>query len=454
MFTPPAGDEMTDSLFLKNVMHESVLRDAHVHLPEYGRYLRAPGLSHCYSLAECIQTVREASDGKRIDEWVILSGAHVERWPEKRLPEAVELDAAGRGRPVMVCSFELHTLACSTAALRAAGITADTSDPPAGTIVRRDGEPTGLLLESAGQLVRDVIPTRNDEEYRCDVERGLKAFYSYGVVELHEMTAQPRLLDALRSSSDDFLDKMKLVLYAPLDSLEEVRKKCREWGHPSVRFGGLKLFSDGTLNARTAYMLSHYGINIGEDNLPDGQSPRHRGRMLIDKDTMRRHFACAGREGFDVAVHALGDGAVRSVLDVYEESGGSPDKAGFVLRIEHAQFISEQDVSRFIDMRVIASLQPSHLLVDTQTMRRIYPQGIVRCFPLRDLIDAAYRSSVNPRDVLYIGSDAPVVDPDPADIYQAALYRKGKEMGDEEAVNRAQAITEDELLSLMKINGS
>lgn len=454
MFIPPVGDEMTDSLFPKYATHDLALRDAHVHLPEYGRFLRAPGLSHCSSLEECIRAVRNGADGRSGDEWVILSGAHVERWPEKRLPNAQELDDAGRGRPVMVSSFELHTLSCSTAALRAAGINADTPDPPAGTIVRRDGKPTGLLLESAGQLVRDVIPTRGDEEYRCDVERGLKSFYSYGLVELHEMTAQPRLLEALCRIDGDILDKMKLVLYAPLDSLEEVRKNCREWNHPSVHFGGLKLFSDGTLNARTAYMLSDYGLNKEEEDSFNGQSSLHRGRMLIDKDTMRRHFLRAGKEAFDVAVHALGDGGVRSVLDVYEESGGCPDKAGFVLRVEHAQFISEVDVPRFIDMGVIASVQPSHLLVDTQTIRRIYPQGIERCFPLRDLIDAARRSSVNPRDVLYIGSDAPVVDPDPADIYQAALFRKAKEMGDEEAVNQAQAITEEELLSLMKIQGT
>ena len=429
---------------------DSRLRDAHIHLAEHGRQLRTPGLEGCEDLGECLARVREVAAQRGPRDWVVLSGAQAEAWPGRRLPEVRELDEAGGGRPVMVSSFELHTLACSSAALAAARIDDETEDPADGTIVRdAGGRPTGILLEGAAQLVRDVIPSRSDSEYAQDVQRGLQDLADLGFVEVHEMKAHPRLVEALARLDETLLERVKVVLYAPPESLDEVLERCHEWKHPAVRFGGMKLFADGTLNARTAYMLTPY----------EDADPRHpHGRFLIPEPALRAHFQRARERDVGVAVHALGDAAVRKVLDVYESMVPHPERRlpgvssleRFFLRVEHAQFIDPEDVPRFARLGAIASVQPAHLLADVDTIRRVYPQGLSRCFPFRDLITEAERAGFQPRELVWVGSDTPVVSPDPKDAIQAAVHRRGKKDDEGDGVNPAQALSRGEILSLMR----
>lgn len=433
---------------------DSRLRDAHVHLAEHGRQLRTPGLEGCEDLEECLEKVREVAAQRGPRDWVVLSGAQAEAWPGRRLPEVGELDEAGGGRPVMVSSFELHTLACSSAVLAAARIDDGTEEPPDGTIVRDpSGRITGLLLEGAAQLVRDVIPSRSDIEYVRDVERGLQDLADLGFVEVHEMKAHPRLVAALARLDGALLERVKVVLYAPPGSFDEVLERCHGWKHPTVRFGGMKLFADGTLNARTAYMLTPY----------EDADPRHpHGRLLIPEPALREHFQRARDRGVGVAVHALGDAAVRKVLDVYESLVGPskprapepPSLNGFMLRVEHAQFIDPADVPRFAKLGAIASVQPAHLLADVETIRRVYPQGMSRCFPFRDLIDAAESVGVEARKLVWVGSDTPVVSPNPVDAVQASVHRRREGDPAGESFCPAQALGREEILSLMRPTGA
>jgi hypothetical protein len=377
------------------------------------------------------------------------------------LPYAWELDRAGGGRPVVVNSFELHTLSCSSAALEAAAIDADRSDPPHGTIVRCDGHPTGVLLEEAAQWVRDVIPARSSGQYRSDVLRGIEDLRRYGYVEIHEMRAEVRLAEVLTTLEKQGVSLPLCRLYAPRAHLSEVWRVVSEADSRKVVFGGLKLFADGTLSGRTALMCAPYGDpcestdngrapDEGRKDRVQGASERTNGRFMFAAGELEALFAEAGRTGYGVAVHALGDGAVRRTLDAYQRVGACPTEAGFPLRIEHAQFIAPEDIDRFAQMEVIASLQPCHLLVDEQVMRRTVGDRLTRAFPLRDLVQAYRRAGLPVERYLLLGSDTPVVRPDPLDNVQAAVYRRRSDQDSGQAVSLHQAISEDLCWRLMQ----
>lgn len=417
------------------------LRDAHIHIAEHGRALWSPSLADCSSLGECLDRVTDATSGVGPAEWVIVSGARPHSWPEERLPFAWELDEAGGGRPVVVNAFELHTMSCSTAALRAASIGPQSPDPPKGRIVRASGRPTGVLLEDAAWLVREVIPPRNEARYRLDVRYALEDLRAYGYTELHEMLAEPRLVDALIELARQGVRLPRIRLHAPCSHMEEVRSKVDELGDERVEMGGLKLFADGTLHARTALMLDPYVGASGDCSC---------GQAMLEPEELDSRFAEAGRQGYDVAIHALGDSAVRMCLDAYSRAGGTPERAGFLLRLEHAQFIHPDDVDRFADMGVVASVQPCHLLADLEGVYRYVPDRVDRAFPLKDLVEAAERRGRDPRQLIWLGSDSPVASPDPGDAIQAAVYRRKHDAPVEDALGIEQAISEERAWSLFR----
>jgi hypothetical protein len=168
------------------------------------------------------------------------------------------------------------------------------------------------------------------------------------------------------------------------------------------------------------------------------------GTALMTVAEIEESVRLADSLGCPIAAHAIGDGAVRAVLDAVERV--RPRAVG--QRVEHAQFVDEADVPRFARLGVIASVQPCHLLTDIEAIRRFTPDRAERVFPLRDLIDAARSAGRDPADLVWLGSDAPIVRPDPEDNVQAAVFRRRAGMGEGEMVGARQAVSEGEVKSL------
>jgi predicted amidohydrolase YtcJ len=224
-------------------------------------------------------------------------------------------------------------------------------------------------------------------------------------------------------------------LYAPVEEIEAQHEASKKWGRGRVRLAGAKMFADGTLNSRTALMLGPYA-----EPLPGME----RGKMISTVAQLRE-----GRErtlalGLGLAVHAIGDAAVRAVLDVEEgvrrHGPRSAAADGTPLRIEHCELIDPADVPRFAELGVVASVQACHLLADIEVLRRRLPHRLERVLPLRELIDAGCEPGVG----LIFGSDTPIVRADPTDSIQAAVLRRREGMGEAEAIARDQAISEAE----------
>jgi len=417
----------------------TLLREAHLHIDALGEELSCIDLSTCSSQRDCLDRLAFAVKETPHDRWLKAVGARVEAWQGDAWPSASDIAHAAGGRKTVIFSFDHHAIVASAGALQAAGITRETPDPPRGLIERdpSTGQPTGLLLEEACVPVYHAIPAPSDEQYLGFVRAALSALSRYGFVEAHDMLSTPRLAHALLEL--DRLGELDLSirLHATRPHFDALAVAAPDWRTDRLRLAGLKVFTDGTLNSRTASMLTDYA-----DPIPG----RPRGTPLMSPEQIEEAVRHADSLGYPIAAHAIGDAAVRATLDAIERAG--PSTLG--QRIEHAQFIDEDDVPRFAGLGVIAGVQPSHLLTDIEAINRLMPHRAHRAFPLRDLIDAAASAGFDPPDLIYLGSDAPVVSPDPADTLHAAVTRRRPGMSETQSIAPNQAISPEQTLTLMR----
>jgi predicted amidohydrolase YtcJ len=426
------------------------IREAHAHLAATGLSLELRSVGGCGSLAECLEIVRAealaAAKARGAAGWVRMTSARVQGWPEQRWPTRLELDEAARvdGRivPVVLLSFDYHSAAANTAALEAAGLKAGVPVPPKGTVCETSpgsGEASGTLLEEAAYAAWNACPEPTMAEQRRYVRRACEHLRSLGFVEVHDLHSQPWLGAMLGEMERASELAMKVWLYPAIAKLEEVAAGKSAWESERVRLAGGKVFADGTLNSRTAFMLHRYAEPLLE---------WPRGHCMVSPAALEEHVRLTDRLGVHLAVHAIGDGAVRTVLDAIEKVGPRGSRTG-PYRIEHCEVIDAADVPRFAGLGVVCSVQPCHLLTDIEALNRFVPHRLNRVLPLRELIDSGCR----PGELLWFGSDVPIVRADPEDSIRAAVERRREGMGEDLAVALKQRIGVDEAWAAFKAEG-
>lgn len=401
------------------------LVEHHAHILWHGQAMDRVDLSEVTSADQALERIAQRRAER--DGPVIAAGARPEAWSPPTWPTLRQLDDACGDRPCLIWCFDHHSVMVNTAALLVVGISAATPDPAGGLIHRDDaGNPTGLLAEAAATRFRDW-DAREPGAARRHLSLALADFRAHGFAEIHDMLATPALIEALASLPGD---APRATVYVPLDDLHRVAASRAEWESDRLVLGGGKVFVDGTLNSRTAWMLHPYA---------DGFAGHPRGVALMTpgelEDAVRRCDAL----GVPLAAHAIGDGAVRAVLDAVEAV--RPRTRGF--RVEHAEVIDEVDVPRFARLGVAASVQPCHLLYDIEALHRAVPRRLGRVLPLRELVE----SGCEPGELLLFGSDAPIVRPDPGDSLQAAIERRRPDMPAAAAIGPGQALTSRECLA-------
>lgn len=418
------------------------LREAHAHLAQHGRAMGMEPMGACGDLGECLERMRRAAgrmrmQGAPMSRWLLGVGLRTEAWKEPVWPTAAELDRATGPRPVCIWSFDHHALVVNTAAMRAVGLEEGAPDPEGGRIVRDGaGRATGVMLEAAAKRVWGAIPEPMGAERRANVAAAAWDLAGHGFAEVHDLLAPAWLGPVLAELFDAGQLPLRVWVYPRLEDLEEVAATAPQWERPGVRLAGAKLFADGTLNSRTAWMLSPYA-----DPLPHLAC----GQPMLSREQLRAAMERCWGMGLGLAVHAIGDGAVRAVLDACESlpvslRRGMRDRLP-ALRIEHAEIVDAADVPRFKELGVVCSVQPCHLLADIEALRRGLPHRLDRVLPLRELIDAG----CTPEGLLWFGSDTPIVRPHPRDNLIAATLRRREGMGAGEAIAPGQAIGEEEV---------
>lgn len=434
------------------------MREAHAHILALGESLTIPTLDRCGSVGECVEAVRAASGRAEPGAWIRFHSARVESWKERRWPTLAELDRAAGDHPCVLMSFDHHAAAANSAAMRESGLgpgdvvgcdglprsgaeaAAMRGQPGCGEVcVDGEGRATGLLMEQAAFRAWTMAPAANSRTRREWVARALEVLAGLGFTEVHDLHTESTWLHAEldRMARAGELPVQRVRLYPPAGyavwNPGGFAREREEWNSDAVRVAGLKVFSDGTLNSRTALMLHPYREPIAD-------SPR--GRAMVTEPDLDEAIRVAESLNLHVAVHAIGDGAVRMVLDAIERTG-TPRPPGNRHRIEHAEIIDAADVPRFAGLGVACSVQPCHLLADIEVLNAQLPHRLDRVLPLRELIDSGCRPG-GEDGLLWFGSDVPIVRADPGDSIRAAVHRRRAGEPEERAIAWGQRITEAE----------
>jgi len=384
--------------------------DAHLHLLALGLQAPLVCLSPARSKREAVDLVREAAAAVPQDRWLVGRGWDAAGWPEG-LPTRADLDEVVPHTPVVLWSRDGHRVWCNSLALRRAGVTSSTPDPRGGRI-RRDpsGEPTGVLEETAVQLVARAIPPPTDGEVETALVRAQEELHRRGIAAVHHMAGPGEGSEALRGLQRLRRSgrlRLRVVAAIPETHLEAaVLVGIRSgFGDEWLRLGWVKVFADGTLGSQTAAMLE-----------PFAGHPHDRGISLHTREELAALIRRAAEAGWACAVHAIGDRANRWALDAFQACRDATREWQLRHRIEHAQLLHPQDVARFAELGVVASMQPAHCLADRPLAERLWGDRCRYAYAWRFLARAGA--------VLAFGSDAPVQTVDVLLGLYAAVFRR------------------------------
>lgn len=371
--------------------------DGHTHFAMWALGRRRVRLAGCTTRAEAVARVAQAEP---VQGWVLGQGWDANGW--KDAPSRQALDAVQAG-PVYLDSLDVHAAWVNSAALVAAGVTRATPDPFGGRIVRDgNGEPTGLLLERAVELVSRVVPIPSPDDLDSALREAQTEAHRLGITGIHDVE-DLRVWDGFRRLEQAGDLALRVLFHPPVAALPTlVRDGVRSGdGTPWLTVGGVKMFLDGSLGSRTAWMLEPYA------------GTRERGMPITDEAEARAAMRLAAEQGIAVTAHAIGDAAVRRALDLMTPL----PKAAVPHRIEHFQCVHAEDLDRAASAGLVASMQPAHLLTDIPLVERHWAG--------RERGAYAFRSLLQRGTTVVFGSDTPVATLDPRAGMAAALEREG-----------------------------
>ncbi|MBU8899377.1 amidohydrolase [Corallococcus sp. M34] len=372
------------------------LTDSHGHLEGLGRYLAGVQLVGAASRAEALQRVSRAPATARQGDWLMGQGWDQNDWPDKVFPTRAELDAAYPTTPVVLSRIDGHALWVNGEALRRAHIDKNTVDPSGGRILRGpDGEPTGILVDNAMNLVEAVMPPGTPAQYATWLTAAFEYCARVGLTGVHDAGMSLRTFRLLQQWDQE--GRLPLRVYAMADGQGADRETyLREGPYQGtlLTLRAVKLITDGALGSRGAALHEAYS-----------DEPGHRGLLLLPPDEYARRVHDFMARGFQVATHAIGDRANTLVLDTLTREVAAQGQKDGRHRVEHAQILRPEDIERLGKGGFVASMQPVHATSDM-------PWAQTRLGAERLQGAYAWRKLKNAGAVLAFGSDFPVERPD------------------------------------------
>ncbi|NIJ19527.1 hypothetical protein FHS95_001196 [Sphingomonas naasensis] len=402
--------------------------DGHGHVMGLGAQLVRIDLSETNSLDEALAKLRAyAADNP--SKWIVGGGWNQERWKLGRFPTAAELDAAIGDRPAWLERVDGHAGWANSRAIALANVTAATKDPNGGRIERgAGGKPAGVFVDGAMDLITNSIPAPTPRELNAAFLAAQDRLLSLGVTSVADMGTSQNDWLTFRRLADINLLKMRILSYAAgVDTaLAVAGQGPTPWLYADrLRMGGIKLLADGALGSRGARLKADYA-----------DAPGNKGLTFFSDDQLLNRMIRGSMDGFQIAVHAIGDRANQQVLDAIEVLSDTY-KGDRRWRIEHAQIVDPKDLPRFGKFGTIASMQPVHQTSDMHMAEaRLGEARLVGAY--------AWRSMLQNGSKLAFGSDFPVESPDPWAGWAASFTRQdasGQPFGGwrpQEAVTREQ----------------
>ena len=381
--------------------------DSHIHFLEGGFGLASVQLRDAKTPRDFVQRISEFAKTLQAGMWITNGDWDHEQWGGE-LPRRDWIDSVTPNNPVWVNRLDGHMSLANGAALRAAGITKATAEVTGGTIVRdAQGEPTGILKDNATSLVNRVQPNPSPEEEDRALDAAMRYIAGNGVTSVTHMGTWSDLAVFERAHAAGRL-RTRIYAAVPLSTWERLRDTVKRRGHGDewLKIGALKGFVDGSLGSHTAAMLA-----------PFTDAPNDTGLFVNTPEHLYEWTSGADKAGLHVIVHAIGDRAIRTQLDIYERVEHENTARDRRFRIEHAQHIAPPDMSRFAPLGVIASMQPYHAIDDGRWAEKVIGHE-------RGKGTYAFRSLLDHHTRLAFGSDWFVAPATPLEGIYAAVTRR------------------------------
>ncbi|MEI8040461.1 MAG: amidohydrolase [Verrucomicrobiota bacterium] len=416
--------------------------DAHVHFLSGGFSLANVDLRDAQSPQEMARRLGEYARKLPKGRWILGGDWDHERWPGAPLPTREMIDAATPDNPVWVSRLDGHMALGNTLALKLAGITRETKDPPGGLVVRdpKTGEPTGVLKDCAEDLVDRVIPEKTFEEKHIAARAGTDYAAQVGVTSLTDMSAgeDVGLYQYMLEHGE-----LKTRIYATrsIVSWETLARTGvrAAFGSDMLRIGALKGFADGSLGSSTALFFQPYS-----------DTPDTRGLLfdqMLPEGIMLKRVEGADKLSLQVMIHAIGDEANMRILDIYQQAADKNGPRDRRFRIEHAQHLRPAEIARFGKQKVIASMQPYHAADDGRWCdKRIGPERSKDTYAFRSILDAGA--------VLAFGSDWTVAPLNPMEGLKAAVTRQTLDGKHPNGWHPEQKLTLDEAIHAFTVGSA
>jgi predicted amidohydrolase YtcJ len=403
--------------------------DAHGHVMGMGFGALTLDLSETKTLAEALTRIAQYAADNPSRQWIIGNGWNQETWGLGRFPTAAELDTAVSDRPVFLSRVDGHAVWVNSAAMKAAGVSPSSKSPSGGTIVKIGGKPSGIFVDAAAGLFDDVLPAPKPVERDLALGKAQEILLANGVTSIADMGTTMQDWQSFRRAGDKGQLKIRIISYADgIDNMIAISGPAPSpWLYDDhLKLAGVKLYIDGALGSWGALLKQPYADKPGDSGL-----------AMLTSAQLKNKMSRAAMDGFQTAVHGIGDKANDEILSAIEELQVTY-KGDRRWRVEHAQIIDPADISRFAASGAIASIQPVH-----QTSDRLMAEA--RLGP--DRLEGAYawKSLLVSGAVLAFGTDVPVESSNPFPGLATAMTREdaaGQPFGGwmpEERLSREQA---------------
>lgn len=359
--------------------------DNHVHFISGGFYLLGIDLRPANSTTEFRKILKEYAD-KYPSRWITGGYWDHEKWEVKELPTKEMIDDITPKTPVFVERLDGHMGLANSYTLKLAGITKDTESPEGGLIVKdpKTGEPTGVLKDNAMNLIYSIIPSATAEENYEAALAALNEAKKLGITSVQDITFDDAL-DVFNKLKSEGKLTCRIYTRMPIVEYKKLVEKNIQvgYGDDLIKMGSLKAFADGSLGSSTAWFFEKYNQDTTTYGLP---------MDIITDGSMEKWCTDADKNHLQLSVHAIGDRANSYMLDLYEKISKENPKWDRRFRIEHAQHVRFQDIPRFAQLGVIASVQPYHCIDDgVWAEKRIGPERINYTYPFKSFLDAGVK---------------------------------------------------------------
>lgn len=387
------------------------LIDAHGHVMGLGFQALDANVVGTESLQAALNKVMEYSEEYPDLSWIRGRGWNHTHWNINRFPTATDLDKLAIDRPVWLTRIDGHAGWANSKAMEIAGITEETPNPEDGKILRdENGKATGIFIDGAMELIEANIPERSYEERRMALLEALKQMSAHGLTSVHDAGVNAETWSLYKEFANE--DKLITRIYgmisgagATFDSLSG-SGPIDSYANDRLAMRSVKLYSDGALGSRGAALLEPYS-----------DDPQNRGLLFSSQKEMTNMILKTASRGYQTNVHAIGDRGNRIVLNAFKQVRDSLGKQNLRHRIEHSQIVSPDDIPRFKELDIIASMQPTHATSDMNMAEdRVGPERIKGGYAWQRFLDQG--------TVVAAGSDFPVEHVNPFYGLYSAITRQ------------------------------